>query len=238
MDLSVIVPCYNEEENIPELINQIERILSDNNINGELVIIDDNSQDKTSCAIEKFKKLYPNIISIKHELNKGIAECWKTGLGYASGRYIVTFDADLQFSPKDIVTLYNHIINRDSNIVQGWRKTWQGHNTFRWILSRVFANILKCMFMADLHDLKSGFIICRREVFENILRRKFTYHRFDNFVVILAKSKGYAVCEIPIKVKHRKKGRSFINIYTMPRVIVTSMLDAIKAFVEFGPWAS
>src|SRR6201988_3020400 len=105
MELSVIVPCLNEEANVPELVSRIGDVLKVGGIDGEVILVDDGSTDGTRAAIEAAHRERPFVNGRRHAENRGIAAGWKTGVAAARGRLVCILDADLQYQPEDILRL-------------------------------------------------------------------------------------------------------------------------------------
>lgn len=229
-DLSVVAPCFNEEDNISTLVERIQQLFTRLSISGEIVLVNDASQDGTQEQIDIFTKKYNNIHSFKHEYNKGIFQGWVTGVGNASGRYVVIIDADMQYDPADIYTFYNEISKNEFDIIQGWRKNY--HDTLlRNILKTGFSKLLGIMFNCRLHDIKSGFILCRKEIFVDILSYKFNYKFPQHYLTLSLISKQYTIKEVPITFNKRLAGVSFIN---KPIIFsLKALFELPKAFYEF-----
>jgi phenylacetate-CoA ligase len=232
MEISMIAPCLNEEKNIVSLVKRINKSLDKTGIKGEIILIDDGSRDKTLEVMKKIKSKNKNLIIVKHKDNKGIVESWKSGLKKARGRYIVTIDSDLQYLPEDIPRLYNEIKNSKYDLVQGWRREDEKKDLIRDFLSKTLSFVLNKIFSMNLRDIKSGFIIYKKEVFKDILSYKKDYRLFQHFVTIAAYWKGYKIKQIPVKFAKRKHGKSFIGMIPI-KFIVKVLLDIPKAYSEY-----
>ena len=125
VELSVVAPCYNEEDNVEELVARVFAMFRAHEIDGELVLVDDGSTDDTWPALRAASQEHDNVVVVSHEKNAGITEAWTTGLGTSTGRYIVTIDADMQYRPEDVPDLYRKIAGADYDLVQGWRETYK-----------------------------------------------------------------------------------------------------------------
>src|SRR3989344_5144765 len=108
MDLSIVIPTYNERENISILIPQVEDMLRREKIRGEVVVVDDDSPDRTWEAAEGFNRRYRNIRVIRRVGRRGLASAWYEGFAAAEGAYIACMDADLCHTPEDLARLYCH----------------------------------------------------------------------------------------------------------------------------------
>jgi len=231
MDLSIIIPCYNEEGNIFPLVSEITEQCSLRSIACEIIFVDDGSVDKTLEEIMVCQKQYDNIICACHETNQGIPEGWATGLARSTGTYIVTTDADRQYQTADIVRLYDVIVEQNCDLVYGWRKKYMTHKIMRVFLSRALSFLLNLLFRTRLHDIKSGFVIYKREVAADIFADRSFFKTFQHFFLVCALSRGYSIAHIPISFSERQHGQSFItNPLAFSMIVLT---DIPKAIVRY-----
>ena len=122
MDISIIVPLYNEEESIPKLFDWIERVMNDHNYSFEVIFVNDGSTDKSWNVIESLQKSSQNVRGIKFRHNYGKSPALYCGFKAAKGDVVITMDADLQDSPDEIPELYSMIKNDNYDLVSGWKK--------------------------------------------------------------------------------------------------------------------
>ncbi len=122
MDISVVVPLYNEEESLPELTAWIDRVMKDNGFSYELILVDDGSKDNSWPVIEKLSSEYPGLKGIKFRRNYGKSAALHMGFQEASGQVVITMDADLQDSPTEIPALFRMIREEGYDLVSGWKK--------------------------------------------------------------------------------------------------------------------
>src|SRR3989338_2393232 len=169
VDLSVIAPCFNESQNVIELTERLQNTFRKGAVNGEVILINDHSSDNTGLLVDELAAKYPNVIACHHESNRGLAAGWKTGLQAARGNYICFIDADLQNLPEDVLRLYREIIFSHVDLVQGLRSPIGRLRDHRYFLSRGLNIMLNFIFRMKSRDNKSGFILGRREVIEDIL---------------------------------------------------------------------
>lgn len=230
--LSVIIPCFNEEKNIPELVERLANVFILKKINGEVILINDGSTDNTQESIEK--SAYKNkFVKFKHlENNSGMETGWKTGLELSSGEYVCLIDADLQYLPEDVWRLYKAILYSHTDIVQGYRSSIGRLKDSRYILSKGLNFLLNFLFGMQLKDNKSGFILTRREVLEDILCHHFKYFYFQSFIMVAAKTKNYSIKEIETLFESRLLGKSFMPKFPV-KVIGKVIIDIIKALFEY-----
>ena len=122
MDLTVVVPAYNEAESLPELAEWIDRVCTGSSISYEVIIIDDGSSDGTWDAVRRLSAADSRIKGVRFRRNYGKAAALQTGFGEASGEVVITMDADLQDSPDEIPELVRMIREEGYHIVSGWKK--------------------------------------------------------------------------------------------------------------------
>ena len=213
IDLSIIVPAYNEEENISFATREIHKALKDAKFSYEIIFVDDGSSDGTWEEMEKVKENYENIIIAKHRKNRGKTDALLTGYRLARGKSILLFDADLQYNPNDIIRLYNKM-EKGYDIVSGWK-----HGGYsKQFVSYVYNFLSRRLFNLPIHD-QNSIKIFKREILEKVSLRK-DWHRF---LVALAVNEGYSVSEIKVtlsprrfgKTKYGGKGRIIIGIFDL-----------------------
>src|SRR6476620_111965 len=123
MDLSIVVPLYNEEESLPELCDWIKLVCTQNNYSYEVVLVDDGSTDDSWAVVERLRAANPDIKGIRFQRNYGKSAALNEGFKAAQGDVVITMDADLQDSPEEIPELRRMIIADGYDIVSGWKKT-------------------------------------------------------------------------------------------------------------------
>lgn len=230
-ELSVVVPCFNEEKNLPNLVARLEETMRLNGIHAEIVLVDDCSRDQTREVIRGLAKSHPAVTGVFHDRNTGIAGGWASGLAAASGPAVVIMDADLQYSPEDVPRLYRIWRREKPDIVQGWRIAHNFSATYRYLLSVAFSYFLNRLFGTRLKDIKSGFLCTSREIFAEMLKTRHVYRFPQHFIIVNAVAKGYSVRQEPVLFWNREAGESFI---TSPlRFSLRSLRDLPYAFMEF-----
>lgn len=231
-ELTVIAPCFNESFNLIELAERLLKVFEKKKINGQIILVNDASLDNTGEIIDDLAKKNKNIIACHHERNKGIVEGWRTGLKSSGGVFVCLIDSDLQNLPEDVWRLYQEIRFSNADLVQGWRNHIGKLKNSRYFLTRGLNFVLNLIFGMSSKDNKSGFVVCRREVLEDILNHRFSYRFYQTFITIAAKYKDYSVREIETLFQNRVYGKSFISSFGIKESFFT-LVDIFKAFFEF-----
>ncbi len=232
-DLSVIAPCFNEELNIPELARRVVHVFHRGEIRGELILVDDGSSDGTRAAIEKAVADYPGeVVGRFHTKNMGIAHGWKTGVGAAQAPVVAVIDADLQYQPEDLLRLYRDLLEHSVDVVQGWRSAVGRERGTRYNLSRGLNFLLNKTFGMDLQDNKSGYVMCAKEVMEDLLTYRGNYYYWQSFIMVAAHAKGYSYKQIETLFENRRAGKSFLD-GTAYRAATRSLVDLGRAAWEY-----
>lgn len=229
-DLTIIGPAYNESKNIIELVERLEAVFKKKNINGQIVLINDCSKDDTGKIMDEMAAKYDNIKIIHNKTNQGIAKNWSIGLARAEGRYACLMDTDLQNLPEDIWRLYQEITFTNADLVQGWRNHIGQKK--RELVSSGLNFLLNKLFRMNMRDNKSGFVISRREVLEDVLKHKKNYHHFQTFITVAARAKNYSIREIETLFAERKLGKSYLSSQLL-KVSWHTFLDILKGLFEF-----
>lgn len=211
LDLSVVVPCFNEELNIPELAQRVLGMFDSSGLRGELVLVDDGSSDGTARVIREHSQADARVVGVFHRVNRGMAGAWRTGVNAARGAHVAIIDADLQYQPEDVLRLYRTLMDTSVDIVQGWRSSVGRERGARYSLSRGFNTILNGAFGMELRDNKSGFVCCAREVIQDLLTYTGHYAYWQSFIMVAAHTKGYSYKEIEAVFEDRKQGQSFLE---------------------------
>lgn len=232
-ELSVIVPCYNEELNLPELCERLVATFAVGGFRGEAVLVDDGSKDGTAGVIRQMMERYPGeVAGCFHGTNKGIAAGWKTGVAAARGKLCATIDADLQYQPEDLLRLRRALYEYSVDVVQGWRSATGRRKDQRWYYSRGFNHLLNGVFSMRLRDNKSGFVMAPREVLADVLTHRGTYHYWQSFIMVAAHAKGYSYREVETIFEERRQGVSFLEKAAL-KASVRSMKDVAVAAWEY-----
>lgn len=229
MDLSIVIPLYNEDESIAELYSKIVSSLSNSSLNYEIIFIDDGSSDNSWNIIKDFTKRINNTRAIRFLTNYGKSMALSAGFKSTQGKVIVTMDADLQDDPNEILQLYNVLINEDYHLVSGWKKKRYDSLIFKNLPSKLFNWAARISSGIMLNDFNCGIKAYKAEVIKEI---KLTggMHRY---IPVLAKNLGFnKIGEKIVKHHPRKHGKTK---YGADR-FVKGFLDLITlSFIErFG----
>jgi len=234
-ELTVVVPCFNEEATVGALVDQVDKALSEAGLTYEIVLVDDGSLDATWERLSELSAARPDVVRVEqHEVNGGIPVAWTTGVSIARGSYVVLIDADLQNSPADIPRLYAALQESRADIAQGYRSHIERQDGFRLFSSRVLNWILNVSFGDRAKDNKSGFVLAPRLVMREILHHRKRYRHFQTFIRVSARSHGYSVVEVETLFFPRYAGKSFLEGRNMLKVTAEALVDIPVALGEFG----
>ena len=202
MNLSIIIPAFNEEESIKPLVNLIFKNLDKNVKDYEIILIDDGSDDKTWTEIVKISNKFENIVSIKLLENYGKSDALDAGFKVCKGNYVLTMDADLQDDPSEILPLYSMIIENKYDLVSGWKKKRNDPLT-KTIPSKFFNLVTRLFSGIKLNDFNCGIKIYRKEVINCIN----LYGEMHRYIPLIAKWNGFnKIAEKEVNHNRRKYG--------------------------------
>jgi len=207
-DLSVVIPVYNEEENLPLLWAELRPVLEGLGLAFEVIFVDDGSVDRSAELVRAFREQDPRVRLVRLKANAGETAATDAGLRAARGRWVVTMDADLQNDPADIPRLLAHLDRWDA--VTGWRvNRAAGDSLARRLASRIANAVRNRLSGESIRDSGCTFRAFRREC----LRGLTLYRGFHRFVPTLLRMQGYRVLEVPINHRPRRFGRSKYRIF-------------------------
>lgn len=219
MDISVIIPLFNEEESLPELYAWIARVMQQHQFTYEVIFVNDGSTDHSWDVIEELRKQSNTVKGIKFRRNYGKSPALYCGFAAAEGDVVITMDADLQDSPDEIPELYRMIVEEGYDLVSGFKQNRrEGDPLSKTIPTKLFnATTRKVSGIHNLHDFNCGLKAYRKEVVKNIE----VYGEMHRFIPYLAKNAGFAkIGEKPVHHQARKFGKSkfmgwnrFVNGY-------------------------
>lgn len=199
-DISVVIPLYNEDESLPELITWIERVMNEHQFSYEVVMVDDGSTDKSWEVIESLNKKNPNVKGVRFRRNYGKSAGLNVGFEHAEGNVIITMDADLQDSPDEIPGLYKMIMEEGYDLVSGWKK--KRHDPIsKTIPTKLYNGVTSRMSGIKLHDMNCGLKAYRYEVVKNIE----VYGEMHRYIPVIAKWAGFKKIGEKIVVHQARK---------------------------------
>ena len=219
LNISVVVPLYNEEESLRELVAWIDRVATASKLSYEVIMIDDGSSDGSWAEVEQLKEQYPAVKGIRFARNYGKSAALYCGFAEAEGEVVITMDADLQDSPDEIPELYRMIMEEGYDLVSGWKKKRYDPANKR-LPSKFFNWTARVVSGIKLHDFNCGLKAYRRRVVKSIE----VYGEMHRYIPILAKHAGFKrIGEKVVQHQERKYG---VSKFGMERM-VKGYLDLI-----------
>ena len=219
LNISVVVPLYNEEESLRELVAWIDRVSTASKLSYEVIMIDDGSSDGSWAEVEQLKGQYPAVKGIRFARNYGKSAALYCGFAEAEGEVVITMDADLQDSPDEIPELYRMIMEEGYDLVSGWKKKRYDPANKR-LPSKFFNWTARVVSGIKLHDFNCGLKAYRRRVVKSIE----VYGEMHRYIPILAKHAGFKrIGEKVVQHQERKYG---VSKFGMERM-VKGYLDLI-----------
>ena len=220
LDISVVVPLYNEAESLPELVAWIDRVAQENSLSYEIIMVDDGSSDSSWAVIEELRKQNEAIRAISFMRNYGKSAALYCGFEMAQGDVVFTMDADLQDSPDEIPEMRRMILEEGYDLVSGWKRKRYDPIGKRWP-SKFFNLTARIMSGIRLHDFNCGLKAYRRKVVKSVE----VYGEMHRYIPILAKNAGFKrIGEKVVEHHERKYGHSKFGIERM----VKGYLDLIS----------
>jgi dolichol-phosphate mannosyltransferase len=226
--VSVIVPTYNEKENLPILIDKINRVFADGKINGEVVIIDDNSPDGTGQLAEQLKKKYKFLRVVRRPSKLGLGSAYRESFRASESKLLITMDADLSHDPAYIPQFIERAEHADvvvgSRYIEGGSIV--GWSLYRKLVSKLANFLARMAAGAGVGDMTSGYRAYRKEVFEKVAteRIKSSGYAFQLEIIYEIRKKGFKIDEVPIIFTDRRKGESKLGM----REIISFLTFTIK----------
>ena len=217
VDLSIVVPVYNEEDNLPLLWPEIRDVLDATRLHYEVIFVDDGSQDRSADLVREFREQDPRVRLVRLKANAGETAATDAGFKAVRGRYVVVMDADLQNDPHDIPAMLAHLEQWDA--VTGWRvNRAAGDSWIRRLSSRVANRVRNALSHETIEDSGCTFRAFRWECLRDLV----LYKGFHRFVPTLLKMRGFRVLEVPVNHRPRRFGNSKYGIGNR----------ALRAFVD------
>jgi glycosyltransferase involved in cell wall biosynthesis len=224
---SIVVPFYNEQENIPPLYVKLTEVMDAIGDRYELVFVDDGSKDKTFKVLSDIYEHDPRVNVVQLRRNFGQAPALIAGFDFARGEIIISMDGDLQHDPEEIPRFLEKI-EEGYDLVSGWRISRTDHWLTRQLPSRIANRMMAKLSGVDLHDFGTTFKAYRREVLSEI----HLYGELHRFIPALASWAGASVAEVPISNIARKNGASNYGISRTIRVLLD--LLSVKFLLDYS----
>lgn len=241
MDISVVIPLFNEEESIPELYAWIKRVMMENGFSYEVIFVDDGSTDRSWNIICELKKSSPEIKAIRFKRNYGKSPALHCAFQKVEGDVVITMDADLQDSPDEIPALYKMIKEDGYDLVSGWKKK-RYDPLSKTIPTKLFNATARKVSGVKLHDFNCGLKAYRKEVVKSIE----IYNDMHRYIPYLASIAGYRnIGEKVVQHQSRKYGKSkfaglsrFVNGYLDLLTLWFLSVFGRKPMHFFGLWGT
>ncbi len=200
MDISIIVPLFNEDESLPHLAEWIDRVMEEHHFDYEVVMVDDGSKDNSWKVIEQLHAKNPRYKGVKFRRNYGKSAALNVGFGQAQGDVVITMDADLQDSPDEVPELYRMIKEDGYDLVSGWKKKRYDSKLAKNIPSKFFNWTTRRLSGIKLHDFNCGLKAYRHDVVKSIE----VYGEMHRYIPVIAKWAGFGKIGEKV-VQHRKR---------------------------------
>lgn len=205
IDISIVIPLYNEDESLPELAEWIERMCGEHGYTYEVIMVDDGSTDNSWDVIEELCTSNPHIKAIKFQRNYGKSAALNEGFKAAKGNVVFTMDADLQDSPDEVPEMYRMVTVDGFDLVSGWKKVRYDNALTKNLPSKLYNGVNRWISGIKLHDMNCGLKAYRRNVVKSIE----VYGEMHRFIPVLAKAAGFRhIGEKVVQHRPRKYGVS------------------------------
>jgi glycosyltransferase involved in cell wall biosynthesis len=241
MDLSIVIPLFNEDESLPELIEWISRVVQENRYDYEVILIDDGSTDQSWAVIESLHAKNSRINGIHFQRNYGKSAALNEGFKAARGNVVITMDADMQDSPDEIPGLYKMIKEEGFDMVSGWKKKRYDNKLTKNLPSKLFNKTASRVSGIKLHDFNCGLKAYRSKVVKSIE----VYGEMHRYIPLLSKWAGLSrIGEKVVEHRPRKYGTTkfgwnrFVNGFLDLFSIMFIGKFGKKPMHFFGLWGS
>jgi len=201
MQISVVIPLFNEAESLPELMQWIDRVMQTNNYSYEVIMVDDGSMDNSWDTIQSLRTNYPSLKGIKFQRNYGKSAALNEGFKMAQGDIVVTMDADLQDSPDEIPEFYDMITKEGYHLVSGWKKKRYDNTFTKNIPSKIYNAVARKSSGIILHDFNCGIKAYQLKVIKSIE----VFGEMHRYIPILAKWAGFSKIGEKVVVHQARK---------------------------------
>lgn len=215
MDLSLVIPVYNEEESVDRLLEEVHAALKPTGLSYEIVLVDDGSKDRTFALLSEHAKRDPSLVVVKFRRNFGQTAAMQAGFDHASGNVIATIDADLQNDPRDIPRMLEYI-NQGYDMVAGWRADRKDTFINRRLPSILANWLISWSTKVKLHDYGCTLKVMRSEVAKELR----LYGEMHRFIPVVASWQGVSLVEVKVNHRARMFGTSKYGIGRTIRVLL------------------
>ncbi len=214
LDLSLIIPCFNEQKILDVSLIEIEKVLKNSRLFYEIILIDDKSKDKTAVILKKYEKR-KNYSVYYHTINQGRGKTVSDGIMVARGKVVGFIDVDLEVSPLYIPYFVDKILKREADIVTGYRIYRDSIiSLHRMILSRGYSILVRKLLSINLKDTETGYKFFYRKKIIPILKQTRSNHWFwDTEIISLAYKNKLKIIEIPVLFLRRLDKKSTVNVF-------------------------
>jgi len=226
MSISVVIPVFNEEENIPVLYDKLKRVLESMGKDYEIIFVDDGSTDRTLEILESIQKADGHVIVLSLRRNFGQTAAFAAGFDFARGDIIITMDADLQNDPEDIPKLLEFM--KDYDLVSGWRKERKDPFFSRRLPSMIANWLISKVTGVRLHDYGCSLKAYKKDIVKNLR----LYGEMHRFIPAVASWYGVRIAEVPVKHYPRFRGKSKYGISRTFKVLLD--LVTVKFLQSFS----
>ncbi len=228
MDISLVIPLYNEEASLNELIEEVSKVMVKHNYQWEAVLIDDGSNDNSWEVVLQLKEKYQQVKGIRFSRNYGKSAALNVGFEKCSGNVVITMDADLQDNPEEIPALYEMITKENFDLVSGWKKK-RYDPASKTIPTKLYNWTTRCVTGIKLHDFNCGLKAYKRKVIKSIE----VYGEMHRYIPVIAKRAGFVkIGEKVVQHRKRKYGKTKFGFERF----FNGFLDLISIlfFTKFG----
>jgi glycosyltransferase involved in cell wall biosynthesis len=201
LDLSIVVPLYNEDESLPELMAWIDKVCTENKYAYEVIMVDDGSKDNSWEVVQTLAQQYNTVKGIKFQRNYGKSPALNEGFKAAQGNVVITMDADLQDSPDEIPELYAMIMSGEYDLVSGWKKVRYDNAVTKNLPSKLYNGVNRWISGIKLHDMNCGLKAYRKKVVKSIE----VYGEMHRFIPVIAKQAGFGKIGEKVVVHRARK---------------------------------
>ena len=205
MDISVIVPLFNEAESLEELVSRTDKVMSEEGLSYEMIMVDDGSRDGSWEKVREIALSNPSVKGISFRRNYGKSAALYEGFAAARGNVVVTMDADLQDFPEEIPAMYRMVVEEGYDVVSGWKQHRKDNALTKNLPSKLYNWTARKVTGVKLHDMNCGLKAYRSDVVKNIE----VYGEMHRYIPYLAKNAGFTkIGEKKVAHVKRKYGKS------------------------------